>query len=784
MNKRAFVSQLIFFTLVISYTILYSLLYFVPEMTHLHRAFLMLGFFYLVLFWFLNNFSERTPLVKWTTSAVLFTLFAQFIIELVGLHDFVHDTPILNFIVHFLFGIAYFIFALSVFKESFMQATDRHIRKASFDYNDAVLFDYDKRKKAIDIQFSQSFCEKYKLEQSLLSISEAEFRRYVNQADLAKSDWFDERLPHDAIINQKYHLNFPNISKMVSLQVKGSYQIISRIVVLAFDVSALEDAEADLLSSNSRRIELLENLPLGIIEQTPIFDENGVFVDYEYVYCNKAFGRMTGYPPEVVVGNKASVIIPNQYKERIAKFGQAILEGKSVSFDTTIQPINHTFSVNVYPTANKTFISIYQDVHQLKVLNEQLHYLATHDKMTNLYNQRGLYEILEERTDIKSAVCFYVSIGNYERIYDFYGYKFIEGILKQLSDVFIPYIRAGHLVATTNSSDLIVLLINPTDKEINQALEAARSSVYRKMTIEHTQVLVKQNIGYAVLGEHADNIHQLIACASLAMSEAASSEHNIIVKYVPKLKETLEHNIAMANKLDEALENGLIRIAFQQIVDSRTGEVVLLEALARWTDDEMGYIAPDVIFDFAKKSNMIDLLDDYLLENTLKEYAKLKHKGVTGRLSLNVSAPAFLRPTFRRLVNEKAKEYQLTPNNIVIEVSETTFVRNIEQTITMIKNYKIDGFLIAIDDFGSQYSSIGILDLIPYDYLKLDGIFASRLGSESIKELIRVLVSITERDNGQIIAEKIENEAMVSLMQNLGCHIHQGYHYHRPEIFE
>jgi diguanylate cyclase (GGDEF)-like protein len=591
----------------------------------------MLGFFYLVLFWFLNDFGERSPLVKWTTSAVLITLLAQFVIELVGLHEFVHANPILNFIVHFLFGIAYFIFALSVFKESFIQATNRHIRKASFDYNDAVLFDYDKRKRIIDIQFSQSFCDKYKLEHPLLSLSEMEFRQLVVQEDLDKSNWFDERLPHDAIINQKYHMNFSNIPTSVALQVKGSYQVNTRVVVLAFDVSALETAEADLLSSNSRRIELLENLPLGIIEQKPIFDDKGVFIDYEYIYCNKAFGRMTGYPPDVVVGNKASVIIPNQYKERITKFGQAILDGKSVSFDTTIQPINHTFSVNVYPTVNKTFISIYQDIHQLKVLNEQLHYLATHDKMTNLYNQRGLLEMLEERTDIKTAVCFYVSIGNYELIYDFYGYTFIEGILKQLSDAYIPYNRSGHLVATTSSSDLIVLLVNPTSKEVNQALEAARASVYRKMTIEHTQVLVKQNIGYAVLGEHADNIQQLIACASLAMSEAASSEHNIIVKYVPKLKETLEHNIAMANKLDEALENGLIRIAFQNIVDSRTGEVVLLEALARWTDDKMGYIAPDVIFEFAKKSNMIDLLDDYLLENTLKEYAKLKHKGVTGR---------------------------------------------------------------------------------------------------------------------------------------------------------
>ncbi|HOC81229.1 MAG TPA: EAL domain-containing protein, partial [Bacilli bacterium] len=115
------------------------------------------------------------------------------------------------------------------------------------------------------------------------------------------------------------------------------------------------------------------------------------------------------------------------------------------------------------------------------------------------------------------------------------------------------------------------------------------------------------------------------------------------------------------------------------------------------------------------------------------------------RLSINISASAFLRPCFGNLIKEKAAQYQIDRSKIILEISENTFIKNIDQTIKMIKGFKDDGFSIAIDDFGSQYSSLGILDLFPYDFLKLDGIFANRLESENIKQVVRGLAIIAER---------------------------------------
>ncbi|MFA5236157.1 MAG: bifunctional diguanylate cyclase/phosphodiesterase, partial [Bacilli bacterium] len=468
-------------------------------------------------------------------------------------------------------------------------------------------------------------------------------------------------------------------------------------------------------------------------------------------------------------------------EKRVQCYARILQTGEMESFEFTIQPINKPFIISAFPTQNDTIISIYQDIHQLKLLNEQLHHLATHDLLTGLYNQRGLLEQLDHLKGVKSALCFYISIGNYNELYDYYGVEFIESLLKQLSALLLPYIKDGHIAATTNSSDVIIMLINPKPQEISGFLAEAEKGLTLKQEIQGIRALVKHDIGYAILGEDCTDLHELITCASLAMSEAASSEHSVIMKYSPEMKNTLERNINMANKLSAAIAGGLIEIAFQNIVDSRDNSVLFMEALARWTDAELGYVPPDTMISYAKKSNLIDALDDYLLERTLKTYAEL---GAPNRLSINISSSAFLRPYFGVLIKEKAAQHNLSHDKIIIEISENTFIHNIDQTINTIKGYKTDGFSIAIDDFGSQYSSLGILDLFPYDFLKLDGVFANRLDSENIRQIISGLAIIAKRQNINLVTEKIETVEMAKTMQSLGCYIHQGYLYHRPEIFK
>jgi PAS domain S-box-containing protein len=715
------------------------------------------------------------------TILVLLSIIAQLIFELFNLLEPIHDNAVANIIIHFLMPAIYMLFAVSLSGEARLRTADRKVSQASFDFNESVLLGYSFDHDTIEIRLSDSFSNKYQLSDTVFSLPKEEFRGLLDEGDLAKANWLDQILENQELINRKYHVRLPHLEKPVALQIKGSYVLNERFVALAIDVTDYEEVEDALISTKMDQADLLQNLPIGVIEQKPIFDDQGQMVDFDFIYVNQAFTQLAGYTEEMIIGHKGSQIIPDEIENRSIRYARILNSGEMESFEFTIQPVNKPFIISAFPTKNNTIITIYQDIHQLKLLNEQLHYLATHDALTGLYNQRGLLDKIGELKNVKSAVCFYITIGNYKQLYDYYGVEFTESLVKQLSTTLTPYIDRGNIAAIANSRDLIIILIDPNDQEIDALFAHAKSGLSIQHEIQGIHVLLENHIGFAVLGEDADNLRDLITCASMAVSEAALSEHNIIIKYSPKMKKMLESNIKLANKLDLAIANSQIDVVFQNVVDSRDGSVVFMEALARWTDPDLGFIPPTAMFSYAIKSNLIDALDDYLLDRTLKIYAEM---GAPNRLSINISASAFLRPYFSNLIREKAAQYQLDYSKLIIEISENTFVQNIDQTIKKIKGYKRDGFSIAIDDFGSQYSSLGILDLFPYDFLKLDGIFATRLDSENIRQVVSGLVKITERQKIAIVAEKIENAEMAKAMQALGCFIHQGFFYHRPETLK
>lgn len=134
-------------------------------------------------------------------------------------------------------------------------------------------------------------------------------------------------------------------------------------------------------------------------------------------------------------------------------------------------------------------------------------------------------------------------------------------------------------------------------------------------------------------------------------------------------------------------------------------------------------------------------------------------------------------------LNKKIKQYELKSSSIVIEISENTFVRDTEECIKRINAFKKSGFLIAIDDFGSEYSSLGILDNIPFDILKLDGVFAQRYESETMMKIATTVSQVALKQGKTIIVEQIETLEQAEIFKTMNCFIHQGYYYHKPERF-
>lgn len=381
-----------------------------------------------------------------------------------------------------------------------------------------------------------------------------------------------------------------------------------------------------------------------------------------------------------------------------------------------------------------------------------------------------------------SAICFYVTLPDLNEYRSFYGSDIADLVIKEVANNLKKDNNKKCLIFHTLDNDFIFIVIDPTDIELKKILNNARHSLIKNMQIADYLLSVKQHIGYSFSTDEFDLI-KLVNKARIANGYSAFDEHSRLIEYNDGMLSEIENNLKMANRLQEAIETDLIDIHFQKIINSNNRSITFVEALARWNDPIMGFVAPDKFISFAIKSKLIDQLDDYLIDQSLLSYARfIKNNDPLIKLSLNISSSALFRIDFIDYILECVKKYELNPSQVVIEISENTFVNGPKESIEKIINFKNKGFLIAIDDFGSKYSSLSILDSIPYDILKLDGIFSEGYKSNILKKIVNSVIDIVKNQEGKmVVAEKIETEEQAEFFKELDCYIHQGYLYHKPE---
>ena len=226
-------------------------------------------------------------------------------------------------------------------------------------------------------------------------------------------------------------------------------------------------------------------------------------------------------------------------------------------------------------------------------------------------------------------------------------------------------------------------------------------------------------------------------------------------------------------------------MVFQKILDTKTNQVHAIEVLTRWNDSELGSITPEEILHVAKLSNQLDILDDYLIESALKSYRNYmkSHKNHSCVLSLNMTSDTFLNQEYTTRLSTLVKKLRLKPEMISIEVSEAMFSNDLEKCIQAIEQYKKAGFLIALDDFGKAYSSLGILNKIPYDYVKIDRSLISDISNLKTLEIIKMLQKIIEMSHKELIIEGVETKEQYDVLIKEGCTYMQGFYLHKPERF-
>ncbi len=380
------------------------------------------------------------------------------------------------------------------------------------------------------------------------------------------------------------------------------------------------------------------------------------------------------------------------------------------------------------------------------------------------------------------GIALYVQIDNYSELQRAYGHRFTTLMMAHYNKQGYELFDKNCVFGRVSDNMYLFVQLGPQVNHESKGLfvNTIKDVFSEPIKYEGKAVRIKKTIGIAVTNRSIDDDYILLNEAKLAL-EAAYNNHLKEAEFDSQLKNRIVYETKMMNRLSQAINEEKIQVVYQNIMDVRSNEVHAVEVLSRWFDVEFGNIDPESMLEIARQANLIRELDEYLIEKALVLYNKLIEIHHTAILSLNITPETFLDPYSSKRLKAMTDSHNIPAEKVCVEVSETLFSQDVDHCLEAVKQYHKQGFLIAIDDFGKAFSSLGILNKIPYDYLKIDRGLTEDIENPKTLEIIKMLKTVTEMSSKALIVEGIETLEQYALLFDHNCTLLQGFYIHKPE---
>ena len=287
---------------------------------------------------------------------------------------------------------------------------------------------------------------------------------------------------------------------------------------------------------------------------------------------------------------------------------------------------------------------------------------------------------------------------------------------------------------------------------------------------------VQCSIGIAQYPEHGKSLDDLIKQADTAMYRVKEAGKGSFRFYEPEMSSGLLGRIQMEHALRLALEKGHMGVMYQPLVDINTGKVVGAEALARWSDPELGQVSPGVFVPLAEESGFIVQLGAWVMAEAVREAAQWFRAGTPARVAVNVSSLEMSQPMFAQRVEDLLRTHGLPAYLLELELTESILLKQVDGMSKCIAQLAQMGVALAIDDFGTGYSNLAYLKSLPISKLKIDKSFIRGLPTdESDMAIVQAVMGLGRALNVQVLAEGVETEVQRDTLSRLGCDYFQGY---------
>lgn len=440
--------------------------------------------------------------------------------------------------------------------------------------------------------------------------------------------------------------------------------------------------------------------------------------------------------------------------------------------------------------ASQRLTGFLTDVTDRKALEEELQHQAFHDPLTGLPNRALFADRLGQalaRADRRreSLAVLFLDLDEFKTINDAIGHEAGDELLVAVARILRTSVRPMDTAARLGGDEFAILLEDLTDADAaDYAADRILAALETPIVIAGREIVIGASIGIASPTKKQESVAELMRNADGAMYSAKRHGKGRHETFAPVMQEANVRRLEMAEEMRKALELGEFAVHYQPVVLLSDESITGFEALVRWNHPRRGLVAPRDFIPEAEENGQIIAIGRLVLEQACRQASVWRETCLEGRapdMSVNVSARQFRDPGLRDSVAEALAKAGLDANSLTLEITESTIMEDSEAALERLESLKALGVRLAIDDFGTGYSSLSYLRRLPVDILKVDKSFVDGIvGGGQAYALARVIVSIGQTLQLDMVAEGVEMSAQAAALRRMGCEVAQGFHFARP----
>lgn len=429
-------------------------------------------------------------------------------------------------------------------------------------------------------------------------------------------------------------------------------------------------------------------------------------------------------------------------------------------------------------------VGSHTDITDQKNTLEEVHRLAYYDSLTGFPNKYSLYQYLNQlcQSSDEFAVVF-MDLDNFKSVNDILSHTFGDNLLKNLSFELSGFINESCSIYRWGGDEFVFVVKNiGTNIELSAFLDKLVGVLNSPFSVDDNELFVTASIGACLYPRDSQIPEELVKHSDTSMYQAKESGKNNYQIYSPDFYAKALEQLTLERELRQALKNNEFQVYYQPRMDIKTNNLVGMEALLRWVKSDGTIVSPLKFIPKAEETGLIVPIGEFVLREACRQLKAWEDKGYTNlTVSINLSPKQIEDKELLNAIKEILKDTQIHPCRIELEITESAAIKDMNQTIALLKELKQMGINVLLDDFGTGYSSLNFLRLLPVTTIKIDKSFIDKVEEDTTeKTIVKSLISLAHDIRMRVIAEGIETPSQLYFLKDHYCDEAQGFYFSKP----